>query len=369
MASSSLSSSSSSEMDVIASTSSSSMENVKIIEWEEFEQELMRLWSLTSATNTAKERKLSLSNKLESLLQVRSESLCQSNELEQMRKKLEARKLVLGNLLKQSKTATDHIKDQGEQLSVGIRPLLVAGKALSVARNQLQEANTLLAGKRGHVHLRNLQKMLRMRQQYMIAQVSALYPVKGSLGQSPGENLHSSSDGSKSGDESGSSATSSKANNPGMSSLTILGLQLTVPPLKKMGFFSDKKEAHKSATALGYVAHAVLLVATYLDVPLRYPLRLGGSHSYIFNYAPSFEPAATDLASNLIVLTDTKATEFPLFLEGQDTTKAAYAIFLLNKDIEQLLNFVGIQSLGPRHVLANLKELFRTIQSREFIDS
>lgn len=55
-----------------------------------------------------------------------------------MRKKLEARKLVLGNLLKQSKTATDHIKDQGEQLSVGIRPLLVAGKALSVARNQLQ---------------------------------------------------------------------------------------------------------------------------------------------------------------------------------------------------------------------------------------
>lgn len=33
----------------------------------------------------------------------------------------------------------------------------------------------------------------------MIAQVSALYPVKGSLGQSPGENLHSSSDGSKSG--------------------------------------------------------------------------------------------------------------------------------------------------------------------------
>lgn len=70
MASSSLSSSSSSEMDVIASTSSSSMENVKIIEWEEFEQELMRLWSLTSATNTAKERKLSLSNKLESLLQV-----------------------------------------------------------------------------------------------------------------------------------------------------------------------------------------------------------------------------------------------------------------------------------------------------------
>lgn len=55
-----------------------------------------------------------------------------------MRKKLEARKLVSGNLLMQSKTATDDIKNQTEQLSVGIRSLLVAGKALSVARNQLQ---------------------------------------------------------------------------------------------------------------------------------------------------------------------------------------------------------------------------------------
>lgn len=58
-----------------------------------------------------------------------------------------------------------------------------------------------------------------------------------------------------SGDGSGSSATSSKTNNPGMSSLTILGLQLTVPPLKTMSFFSDKKEVQRSATALGYVAH------------------------------------------------------------------------------------------------------------------
>ncbi|RWR79716.1 UV radiation resistance protein/autophagy-related protein 14 [Cinnamomum micranthum f. kanehirae] len=114
-----------------------------------------------------------------------------------MRKKLEAWKLVLGNLLMQSKTATADIKNQTEQLQLELDLLLVAGKALSVARNQFQEANTLLAWKRGHVHLRNLQKMLRMRQQYMIAQVSALYLVKGSLGQSPGENLHSSPDGSK----------------------------------------------------------------------------------------------------------------------------------------------------------------------------
>lgn len=81
----------------------------------------------------------------------------------------------------------------------------------------------------------------------------------------------------------------------------------------------------------GLLLQAVSLVASYLDVPLRYPLRLGGSRSYIFNHAPSFESTSTDLISSPIVGMNTKATEFPLFLEGQDTTKAAYAIFLLNK--------------------------------------
>lgn len=45
-------------------------ENVKVIEWEEFEQELARLWSLSSALSEAKERKQSLQQKLESLIQV-----------------------------------------------------------------------------------------------------------------------------------------------------------------------------------------------------------------------------------------------------------------------------------------------------------
>ena len=45
-------------------------ENVKVIEWEEFEQELVRLWSLSSALSEAKEGKQSLQKKLESLIQV-----------------------------------------------------------------------------------------------------------------------------------------------------------------------------------------------------------------------------------------------------------------------------------------------------------
>ncbi|RVW67643.1 hypothetical protein CK203_063069 [Vitis vinifera] len=138
-------------------------------------------------------------------------------------------------------------------------------------------------------------------------------------------------------------AVGSKPLNEG--SLTISGLQLNMLAIKKMSFFTDKKEVQRSATALGYVAHvcsfsllnirivyyhtptstfllvAVSLIASYLEVPLRYPLRLGGSRSYINDYAPSIEPTPTDSVSNSLLLTNLKHIEFPLFLEGQDTTR------------------------------------------------
>ncbi|MCI15452.1 UV radiation resistance-associated gene protein-like, partial [Trifolium medium] len=40
------------------------------------------------------------------------------------------------------------------------------------------ESSRLLSEENGYVHLKNLQKMLRMRQQYMTSQISILYPVK-----------------------------------------------------------------------------------------------------------------------------------------------------------------------------------------------
>uniref|UniRef100_A0A1D1XP16 UV radiation resistance-associated gene protein n=1 Tax=Anthurium amnicola TaxID=1678845 RepID=A0A1D1XP16_9ARAE len=228
----------------------------------------------------------------------------------------------------------------------------------------LQEANKLLAGE-GHGHLQNRQKMVRARQQYMVAQVSALYPVKASMEQSSGVTVDVN--GSESGDRAGlPSSNLSKISQ--RSSFTIFGLHLSTPPLKKTSFFGDKKELQRSATALGYVAHAVMLIAAFLDVPLRYPLRFGGSRSYIVDHAPSNEFTSSDLASNSLMAAIPKPMEFPLFLEGQDSTRSAYAIFLLNKDVEQLLNYIGAQSLGPRHVLPNLKELMKIIQAEEYID-
>ncbi|KAK9124952.1 hypothetical protein Scep_013798 [Stephania cephalantha] len=325
----------------------------KVIEWEELEQELARLWSLSSALNKSKDRKADLHRMLEPLIEVREESLRRSNELEEMRQKLESRRMLLGKLLMRSKDAAEVARNREEELNVGIRSLLVSGNALSGAHKKLKEANGLLAGERGHIHLKKLQKTLQDRIKHMVTQVSVLYPVKA-IGSTQKEKLEPSFVANKSGNSSGS--------------LAILGLQLNSVPLRKVSFFSDKKEIQRSATALGYVAHAVSLISSYLDVPLRYPLRMGGSRSYISDHASLVASASPDSLSNSTLFTSSNRTEFPLFLEGQDTTRSAYAIFLLNKDLEQLLNFIGIQSLGPRHVLANLKELFKIIQFKEFID-
>lgn len=336
-------------------------EDVKVVEWEDFEQEVARLWSLSSALKEAKVRKVALEQKLESLIQVKAESLSRLNELDEMGQKLEARKLAMGNMLMRSKIVAEDAKKQEERLSNEVRLLLVAGTALSVATKRLQEAKSLVSGERGYVHLKNLRRMLRIRQQYMISQLSFLYPVKALTGPAHELELESFSSSSRSGKSVGSKPLL-------QGTLTISGLQLNPLPSKTMSFFIDKKEVQRSATALGYVAHVVTLIAFYLEVPLRYPLRLGGSHSYINDYAPSVDPGPSDLSSNTLLSTHLKPVEFPLFLDGQDTTRAAYAVFLLNKDLEQLLNFIGIKSLGPRHVLANLKELLRIILSPEYTD-
>ncbi|KAA3485656.1 UV radiation resistance-associated protein-like isoform X4 [Gossypium australe] len=217
---------------------------------------------------------------------VKNESLNKLNELEEMRERIEARKVVMANMSTRCKVATEDAKKQEEMLSTEVRSLLVAGTSLSVARKRLQEANRLLTEERGCVKLKNVQRKLRARQQYMISQVSLLYPVKILVGPAQEQELESYTSSSRLGNPSASKPVS-------QGSLTILGLNLTLLPFTKMSFFTDKKEVQRSATALGYVAH----------------------------------------------------------------------------DIEQLLNFIGVKSLGPRHVLANLKELLRSVQSSEYIDT
>lgn len=100
---------------------------------------------------------------------------------------------------------------------------------------------------------------------------------------------------------------------------------------------------------------AVSLVASYLKVPLRYPLRLGGSRSYIVDHAPSLEPSLPDSSSNSALSLNVKHVEFPLYLDGQDTTKAAYAVFLLNKVCFSFTYYVYALLCSRSHNEANVE--------------
>ncbi|KAJ6860314.1 hypothetical protein NC651_036624 [Populus alba x Populus x berolinensis] len=223
-------------------------EKEKFIEWEDYEHEVARLWSLSSSLNESKQKKQNFEQKLRSLIQVKEEALSRLNKLEEMKERVEARKLVIERIKGQSKVAAENSTKEEERLSLEVRSLLVAGTALSVASKQLQESRRSLAGERGYVRLTKLQKKLRLRQQYMISQVSLLYPIKISVGPSEEQELESFPSSSKSGNY-----VDSKPVNQG--SLTILGLHLTMAPFKKMSFFTDKKEVQRSASALGHVAH------------------------------------------------------------------------------------------------------------------
>jgi len=122
---------------------------------------------------------------------------------------------------------------------------------------------------------------------------------------------------------------------PGRSlAFTIRGLPL---PNSEFG---DVKEEVVSA-ALGYVSHVVYLLSFYLSVPLSYPIQPRSSTSVI---------------NDPISMTAGPRT-YPLFLKGSIRYRFEYGVFLVNKDIEMLSNWLGLKILDIRQTLPNLKYL------------
>ncbi|TGZ80481.1 hypothetical protein EX30DRAFT_396207 [Ascodesmis nigricans] len=115
---------------------------------------------------------------------------------------------------------------------------------------------------------------------------------------------------------------------------SILSLPLPTPLTEPVSSAS----AISTSAALGYVAQLVYMLSFYLSVPLRYPVQPLGSTSYI-----------TDSVS---VIQGPRV--FPLWCRNTVWYRVEYAVFLLNKDIEQLLARVGIGCADVRMTLGNL---------------
>lgn len=119
------------------------------------------------------------------------------------------------------------------------------------------------------------------------------------------------------------------------------------------------QQNEEEAAALGYIAHFVFLLSVYLAVPLRYPIRPLSSHSYILDPV-SLLPETSDVPVGSPPYSLKRDKRYPLFLErggGAASARLSWAVFLLNKDIEQLLQARGLVCGDLRHSLRNLEAL------------
>jgi len=93
------------------------------------------------------------------------------------------------------------------------------------------------------------------------------------------------------------------------------------------------------ATALGFVCQILCMLSKWLEVPLRYPMTPISSRSYI-----------KDEISH-----PTANSKFPLYSKGVERTRFEYGVYLLNKNLEQILNSQGLDIITLRHILPNLQ--------------
>ncbi|KAK2873613.1 hypothetical protein FQN49_002237 [Arthroderma sp. PD_2] len=119
---------------------------------------------------------------------------------------------------------------------------------------------------------------------------------------------------------------------------TPLGFTIRGLALPNSCFDDIDREA--VAGALGYTSHVVYLLSFYLSVPLPYPVRPYLSTSSIQ------DPISVGLAQRTFPLYPTN-TQF----------RFEYGVFLLNKNIEYLMNRLGLRVLDIRQTLPNLKYL------------
>ncbi|KZT22111.1 hypothetical protein NEOLEDRAFT_1098260 [Neolentinus lepideus HHB14362 ss-1] len=131
----------------------------------------------------------------------------------------------------------------------------------------------------------------------------------------------------------------------------ILGVPLPIPtgttdPAPPLSLPSRKDVNEDTvATALGYAAQVVQLLAAYLGKRLVYPVTCIGSRSLV-----------RDGISTMV-----GPRMFPLYSKGVDTYRFEYGVYLLNKDIEMLMTERDLRATDTRYTLPNLNNLLLTL--------
>lgn len=109
--------------------------------------------------------------------------------------------------------------------------------------------------------------------------------------------------------------------------------------------YNDFDDATVSA-ALGYVAHVIYLLSFYIGVSLLYPVQPMGSRSFVRDDISQIQGPRT----------------FPLWMRGTAYFRFQYGVFLVNKNLQQLMSKVGLHCIDIRYTLPNLKSLMLFIK-------
>lgn len=117
----------------------------------------------------------------------------------------------------------------------------------------------------------------------------------------------------------------------------------------------DAEPPEVIAAALGHVAHALLLLSFYLAQPLPYPVNPRSSTSTIYDPISLLK---TNSSVSQTYKDERVLRTYPLFSKGVPRFRFEYAVFLLNKDIQVLLECVfNVRVVDIRQTLPNLKYL------------
>ncbi|RDW75972.1 hypothetical protein BP5796_06793 [Coleophoma crateriformis] len=119
-------------------------------------------------------------------------------------------------------------------------------------------------------------------------------------------------------------------------------LLFTICGLKLPNTSYEDSDENVISAALGYVARLVDMLQYYLSVPLPYPISASGSRALI--------------RDEISILQDNQRT-YPLYMKGTVRFRFEYGVFLLNKDIEFLVESQGLRVMDIRQTLPNLKFL------------
>ncbi|PWN51786.1 hypothetical protein IE53DRAFT_367764 [Violaceomyces palustris] len=262
-------------------------------------------------------------------------SLMRNERKAVIKRLLEARRLEESDLEKVSKACEDkrnELKERRRKLEMARRALSRDESALEDLRfrnERTQRKTGILASK---IHSRHVQLLRDLEAVYPIELVDAstlLFSIAGIP--LPNGALTSNASDPETGDAREKSAKGSAT--------------VGDPNLPEGMTTRHTLDDDTVSSALGLVAQLVIFLSSYLGTSIHYPMATAGSRAVV--------------QDGISLMSGPRA--FPLYAKGVERYRYEYAVFLLNKNIEQLMNIHNVAVLDIRHTLPNLKNLIVTL--------